>query len=61
MLYTTNPTAIGISVPTRVCLNVCFFNFILDQFTSNIIKDKGMIVMPNTKIRAKIGPVTPAE
>ena len=61
MGYITNPTTIGINVPTRVCLNVCFFNFILDQLTSNIIKDKGKTTTPNTKKRAKIGPVTPAE
>ena len=51
MGYTTNPTAIGIIVPTRVCRNVCFFNFILDQLTSTIINNRGKTIMPNIKMR----------
>ena len=50
-----------ISVPARVCANVWFLSFSLDQPTNPTIEVKGIAFMPNTQISAKIGPLTPAQ
>ena len=55
------PTVNEISVPTRVCLNVWFLVFILDQPTNPTIEVNGIAEAPNTHISAKIGPLTPAQ
>ena len=57
----TSPTINEISVPTRVCAKVWFFSFILDQPTNPTMEVKGRAFRPNTKISAKMGPVTPAQ
>ena len=60
-MNTIGTTVNEINVPTRVCANVWFFSFILDQHTNPTIEVRGMAVMPNTQISAKMGPVTPAQ
>lgn len=57
----TRPTINESNVPPRVCAKVWFFSVILDQPTIPTIEVKGRALRPNTKIRAKIGPVTPAQ